>query len=233
MHLKALVTGGNRGIGLAITKRLLTNGIEVIVVARDFTNFTLTHDNLKTISFDLSQTDKLAPLVEEIGHVDILVNNAGFMQAKFPYDNYPKDAKETLMKVNLYTPVELMNLCSKSMKEHQSGRIINLSSVAGQIGHPDVWYGISKAALLNATKIYAKLLGEFNICVNAIAPSPVETAMQQHNDEARKKAFKQSVSSQRFATADEIAECVYWLATTAPRYLNGSCLDVNDASYVR
>ena len=72
--------------------------------------------------------------------------------------------------VDLYTPVELMNIFSAHEKQ-KYGRIVNTASIAGQIGHPDVWYGMAKAALINATKIYGKLLGAHGITVN-VAPSP-------------------------------------------------------------
>ncbi len=75
-------------------------------------------------------------------------------------------------------------------KKNKSGRIVNLASIAGQVGHPDVWYGIAKAGVINATKIYAKLLGANGIVVNCIAPSPVETNMQSSNSKERIEAFK-------------------------------------------
>ena len=108
------------------------------------------------------------------------------MQPKYTYDNYPKEAKEKIMNVDLYTPVELITLFSKGMKERGYGRIVNTASIAGQIGHPDIWYGIAKAGIINATKIFAKLLGSHNIVINCIAPSPVETDMQKDNSEETK-----------------------------------------------
>ena len=142
------------------------------------------------IEYDLSDVDSLPVLAKEVGNIDILINNAGYIQPKYTYNNYPKEAKEHIMNVDLYTPVELMNIFSENMKKQKYGRIVNTASIAGQIGHPDVWYGIAKAGLINATKIYGKILGAHGITVNCVAPSPTETDMQKDNSEERKAEFK-------------------------------------------
>jgi len=231
MKKKVLITGGNKGIGLECTKMFLDLEYEIFVVARDFANFNI--KNVTTITYDLNDLDNLHTIIEQTGPVDILINNAGFMQPHIKYDNYPRKDRDKIMNVNLYSAIELMNLYSKEMKNKNFGRIVNVASIAGQIGHPDVWYGMSKAALINATKIYAKLLGEVGIVVNCVAPSPVETDMQAVNSEERKAEFKKSVISKRFADADEIAKAVLWLATDCPEYINGICIDINNGSYMR
>lgn len=233
MSTRALITGGNKGIGLEVTKDFLEKGFEVIVVARDFSNFKLEDKKLSLIEYDLADVESLPKLVEKVGDIDILINNAGFMQPKYVYDDYPKEAKERIMNVDLHTPVELMTLFSKSMKEKGHGRIVNTASIAGQIGHPDVWYGIAKAGLINATKIYAKLLGGDGIVVNCVAPSAAETDMQKDNEESRKAAFKAQVVTKRFAQAKEVAKAIIWLATDCPEYINGITIDINNTYYPR
>ena len=163
---RVLVTGGNKGIGLEVVKKFLEVDFEVIAVARDFSNFPL-KDNpkVKTIEYDLSNIEGLKDLAKEVGDIDVLVNNAGYMQPKYTYDNYPIEAKEHIMNVDLYAPVELITLFSEGMKKRGYGRIVNTASIAGQIGHPDIWYGIAKAGVINATKIFAKLLGSHGIIV--------------------------------------------------------------------
>ncbi len=234
MSKKVLITGGNKGIGLAVSRAMLEFGYEITIVARDFADCPLVGvEKVTAIEYDLSNVEGLPQLMQEVGDVDILINNAGYMQPKYTYDNYPKDAKEHLMNVDLYTPVELMNLVSVSMKKKKSGRIVNTASIAGQIGHPDVWYGIAKAGLINATKIYAKLLGPDGITVNCVAPSAAETGMQKDNDEARKKAFKSAVVTNRFAEPEEVAKAIVWLATDCPEYINGITIDINNCFYPR
>ena len=234
MKKRALITGGNKGIGLAVSQAMLALDYEIIVVARDLSTFELGGlPDVSEIEYDLSNMDGLEALAKEVGDIDVLINNAGFMQPKYTYDNYPQEAKEKIMNVDLYAPVELMNLFSVSMKERGYGRIVNTASIAGQIGHPDIWYGIAKAGLINATKIYGKLLGSHGISVNCVAPSPTETDMQKDNSEERKKEFKKTVSTGRFATAEEVAKAMVWLATDCPAYINGITLDINDCSYPR
>ena len=231
---KALITGGNKGIGLAVSRALLEFGYEIVIVARSFENCPLVGvENVTAIEYDLSNLEGLPSLVKEVGEIDILVNNAGYMQPKYSYDDYPKDARDHIMNVDLYAPVELMNLFSVGMKKRGFGRVVNTASIAGQIGHPDVWYGIAKAGLINATKIYAKLLGSDGITVNCVAPSAAETDMQKDNDDARKKAFKAAVVTNRFAQAEEVAKAIVWLATDCPEYINGITIDINNTFYAR
>ncbi|WP_228712730.1 SDR family oxidoreductase [Halarcobacter mediterraneus] len=229
---RVLITGGNKGIGLKVVEKFLEFDYEIIVVARDFSSFPY-KDKVQTIEYDLSNVLGLKDLAKEIGDIDILINNAGYMQPKYSYDNYPLEAKEHILNVDLHTPVELMTLFSEGMKKKSYGRIVNTASIAGQIGHPDIWYGIAKAGLINATKIFAKLLGSYNIVVNCIAPSPVETDMQKDNSEERKEEFKKAVPCGRFAEPEEAAEVIFWLATSCPEYVNGTTVDFNNASYVR
>ncbi len=233
---RVLVTGGNKGIGLEVVKKFLEVDFEVIAIGRDFSNFPQElkdNEKVKTIEYDLSKLDGLKDLAKEVGEIDVLINNAGYMQPKYTYDNYPLEAKEHIMNVDLYAPVELMTIFSEGMKIRGYGKIVNTASIAGQIGHPDIWYGIAKAGLINATKIFAKLLGTNGITVNCIAPSPVETDMQKDNSEERKAEFKKAVPCGRFAEPDEAAEVIFWLGTDCPEYVNGTTMDFNNASYVR
>ncbi len=229
---KVLITGGNKGIGLATTKKFLANSYEVIVVARDFSTLKIKHQNLKLIEFDLKNHIKIVELANKIGEVDILVNNAGIMHA-LPFDNYPEEKVEEILSVNIKSPVALIKEFSKSMLKKKFGRIINVASIAGEIGHPDVWYGITKAGVINMTKSFAKALGGKGIVVNAVAPGPVETDLLKTIPKERKEGLKKLVYTGRFAKPEEVAETIYWLATDCPEYINGICVDINNGAFPR
>ena len=230
MKKTVLITGGNKGIGLETTKKFLQQGYEVIVVARDFTGFEFKENqNVRCIEFDLSDVNKVPELVAMVESIDVLINNAGVMYS-LPYDDYPKEKVDFMIALNIEVPVKLIELFSKKMPD--GARIVNDASIAGQIGHPDVWYGITKAGLINATKSFAKIF-DGRIIINAVAPSPVETDMLNVIPEARREAFLKTVTAKRFAYAEEVAKTMVWLATEAPEYINGTCIDINSGSYMR
>ena len=109
MSKKVLITGGNKGIGLAISRAMLEFGYEIIIVARDYDTCPLVGvANVTAIEYDLSDVDGLPALAKEVGDIDILINNAGYMQPKYTYDNYPKEARDHIMNVDLYTQDNLL-----------------------------------------------------------------------------------------------------------------------------
>ncbi|MBK1809826.1 SDR family oxidoreductase [Clostridium sp. YIM B02505] len=233
MRKTVLITGGNKGIGLECTRLFLKDNYKIITVARDYANFEFNdNENVVKIEYDLSYVNGIDKLVSELGHIDILVNNAGIMSS-IPYDIYSEEEIKKIMNINLYAPIEFIKHVSKSMIASGNGRIINTSSIAGQIGHPDIWYGVSKAGLINATKSFAKLLGSKGIIINAVAPGPVETDMMTQIPEQRKKDIKSSVYLDRFAKPEEVAKTIYWLATDSPEYINGTCIDINNGAFPR
>lgn len=233
MAKRVLLTGGNKGIGLEATKMFVEAGYDVVVVARNFENFAYEgHKQVEKVVYDLNNVEGIKDLVAQIGHVDILVNNSGIMNS-LPFDAYPEEDMKRLMNVNLYAPIELIKAVAPSMAEKGAGRIVTTASVAGQIGHPDIWYGVSKAGIINATKSFAKLLAPKGIMVNAVAPSPVKTDMLDVIPEARKEFMKNAVYSNRFAEPEEVAKVIYWLATDCPEYVNGVCIDVNNGAFPR
>ncbi|CUU48187.1 SDR family NAD(P)-dependent oxidoreductase [Clostridium beijerinckii] len=233
MKKTVLITGGNKGIGLESTRLFLENNCNVVIVARDYINFEFNdNENVKKIEYDVSCLNGIENLVNKIGHVDILVNNAGIMNS-ITYDTYSNEEIKRIMNINLYAPIEFIKHVSKLMINSGNGRIVNTASIAGQIGHPDIWYGISKAGIINATKSFAKLLGPKGIIINAVAPGPVETDMMAIIPEHRKKDIKSSVYLDRFAKPDEVAKTIYWLSTDSPEYINGTCIDINNGAFPR
>ena len=233
MSKKILITGGTRGIGFSTAKKFFTNKHRVIVLANDFSNFKLgKRGEIHQINFDLRNVNDIKKLPKQIGDVDILINNAAVFKA-LTYDNYPENEKIETLKVNIEAPVELIKEFSKGMIKKGHGRIINVASIAGEIGHSDIWYGASKAALINITKSFSKSLGPKGIVVNAVAPGPVKTAMLSAIPNKRKLQLKNASITGRYAEPLEIAETIYWLATTAPNYINGICIDINNGAFPR
>ena len=233
MAKTVLITGGNKGIGLAATEKFVADGYDVIVVARDFEGFLFSeYPNVKTVEYDLVNVEGLPGLIAQLPPVDILINNAGLMLS-LPYDDYPQGKVAEIINVNIAAPVALIRETAKSMIEKGWGRIVNNASIAGEIGHPDIWYGITKAGLINITKSFAKLLGAKGIVVNAVAAGPVETDMLAVIPEQRKKEIKKMVYTGRFAYAEEVAQTIYWLATDCPEYINGTCIDLNNGAFPR
>jgi len=230
---KILITGGNKGIGLATTTLFLENGFEVTVVARNKEGVKIKNKNLHFIPFDLTNIDEIPQLARKIGPIDVLINNAGLMNS-LPYDNYPREKKEAILKTNIEAPVALITEFSKEMIKKGMGRIVSVASIAGEIGHPDVWYGITKAGVINCTKSFALLLGPKGVIVNCVAPGPVEgTALFGVIPDTRKAQLKKATVSGKFAKPDEIAQTIYWLAVDAPEYINGVCIDVNNGAFLR
>ena len=221
-----LITGGNKGIGLELTRAFLSLAYKVIVVARDFEVFEFA-DNVECIEYDLSDVEGIPKLVASMGQIDILINNAGVMYS-LPYNAYPEEKVSSMLRLNLEAPIKLIEECVKS----GATRVVNNASIAGQIGHPDVWYGASKAGLINATKSFAKIF-EGKVVINAVAASPVETDMLETIPLERREAFLKTVVTKRFAYADEVAKTILWLAIESPEYINGTVIDINNGSYPR
>ena len=232
-----VITGGNKGIGLALTKKFVEAGNKVLIIARDFSNqedFDYQNHPLITCKqFDLTNLDKLPGLVDSIERIDVLINNAGLLQP-ITIDDYPDERRDYSLQLNIIAPVKLIELLTDKLlaSSEYTPRIVNNVSIAGQIGHPDIWYGISKAGLINATKAFSKAF-QGKVIVNAVAPSPTETDMLDNIPQHRQQAFLKNTISGRFATAQEVADTMYWLATDAPEYINGSCLDINNGSLPR
>ena len=228
-----MITGGNKGIGLALSEKFQRAGFQVKVLARDFRSFALRDcANVEAITYDLRDVEGIPQLMAGIGDVDILINNAGIMHA-LPFDNYPWQKMDEIIRINIQSPVALIREAARAMIVKGRGRIVNNASIAGEIGHPDVWYGITKAGVINMTKSFAKILGPRGIVINAVAAGPVETDMLAVIPEQRKKEIKNAVYTGRFALPTEVADAMYWLATDCPEYINGTCIDINNGVFPR
>ena len=169
-----LITGAGRGIGLATARAFLNAGWKVFALDKDFSSFDL--PGAERIQFDLRNLSEIEKLVESTGQIHTLVNNAGVLFCD-PYEAIPEQNKREVLTVNIEAPAALITALAPQMKKRKSGRIVNVGSVAAFTGHPDLWYGITKAGILNLTKAWAKELGPHGVLVNAVAPGPTQTAM--------------------------------------------------------
>ena len=230
MTQSVLVTGAGRGIGLAAARLFVDAGFRVLALDKDFSKFQL--QGAERVTHDLQDIDGIPAMVARLGEIDVLVNNAGTLYCH-PHDAFPtKDALE-IITVNLRAPVALIEALAPQMRKRKSGRIINVGSVAAFTGHPDLWYGATKAGLLNITKSYAGFLGRDGILVNAVAPGPTLTDMYEQLPQSRKDAVMRSVHSGRPCSPEEVAQAIFWLGSAAPAYISGATLDVNNGSYPR
>ena len=184
------------------------------------------------VTFDLTRISEIPALIAALGDLDTLVNNAGVLHCD-PIDAIPDAHRSEILAVNLEAPAALIAAVAPAMKARRSGRIVNVSSVSAFTGHPDLWYGITKAGILNLTKSWARALGPHGILVNAVAPGPTETHMYDQLPQSRRDDVMRAVYSGRVCKPQEVAEAIYWLGSDCPDYISGSTIDVNNGSYPR
>lgn len=222
------MTGAARGIGRAAAQLFLGAGWRVLALDKD--SFHL--EQAEPIRYDLQDIAGIPALVAGLGEVDVLVNNAGTLYCH-PHDDFPEAHTLEILTVNLRAPVALIEALAPQMRRRRRGRIVNVASVAAFTGHPDLWYGATKAALVNVTKSYAGYLGRDGILVNAVAPGPTVTDMYERLPQSRKDAVMRAVYSGRPCSPQEVAQTIFWLASASPDYLSGATIDVNNGSYPR
>lgn len=227
----ALITGAGRGIGEQTARLFLKRGCHVLALDKDFSACRLP-EAAQRIRFDLQDLAGIPRLVAGLGDIDVLVNNAATLYCH-PHDDFPEAHALEILDVNLRAPVALIEAVTPRMRARKSGRIVNVGSVAAFTGHPDLWYGAAKAALLNITKSYAAYLGREGILVNAVAPGPTLTAMYDQLPQSRRDAVMRSVHSGRPCSAEEVAQTIVWLGLDSPAYISGATLDVNSGAYPR
>jgi NAD(P)-dependent dehydrogenase (short-subunit alcohol dehydrogenase family) len=223
-----LITGAGRGIGLATARSFAAAGWRVLSLDKEFESEVVG----ERMEFDLRQISGLSAMIASLGELDTLVNNAGVVHCD-PIDAIPEAHQSEILAVNLEAPAALIASVAPGMKARRSGRIVNVSSVSAFTGHPDLWYGITKAGLLNLTKSWARALGPHGVLVNAVAPGPTKTRMYDQLPQSRRDEVMRAVYSQRVCQPEEVAQAIFWLGSLCPEYVNGTTLDVNNGSYPR
>ncbi|HST86957.1 MAG TPA: SDR family oxidoreductase [Ktedonobacterales bacterium] len=237
----ALVTGGSRGIGLAIGAALAGAGARVALAARHEDQVRAAAGQLDAtgkqvigIGANVSKSDEVARLVDAVeaafGPVDILVNNAATNVHFGPVLDADDGMWLKMVETNLLSAVRLCRRVVPGMRTRKHGKIINTASVAGiQPGTGQGVYGALKAALIQLTKSLAQELGPDNIQVNAIAPGLVRTRFAQvlHETPQIRHAIERSTPLGRIAEPDEIAGAALYLASPASDFTTGHVLVVD------
>ena len=235
----AVVTGAGRGIGHAIAVRLAAEGATVAAVSRTEANAARTADEInaachgaaRSYAVDAGDHEAVLALGKRITgdfpRVDILVNNAGLTRDGLSMRMSGEDW-DVVLDTNLKGAFFFIQAFQRSMLRQRSGRIINISSVAGLTGNAgQANYAASKAGLLGLTKSLARELASRNITVNAIAPGFITTDMTEILSEDVKKGVVQNVPLGRFGKPEDIAAAVAFLASPEAAYITGQTLTVD------
>ena len=231
---KALVTGGTRGIGLAIASKLAECGIDVSITGRT-PRKDLSQDRLRFIEADFTDSksvDNLCNVVRE-SNIDILVNNAGINKIS-SFTEISLTDFNAIQQVNLFAPFLLCQAAIPYMRENKWGRIINITSIFGKISKElRASYSASKFALDGLTVALATEFAKDNILANSVAPGFVRTELTENvlGKEGMAK-MAQNVPAGRLAEPNEIAELVHWLCSEANTYLSGQNIAI-DGGFTR
>ena len=236
----ALVTGGARGIGRACCLMLARAGASVAVNYRvESPSANLLVDEIESaggeafaLAADVTKREEAEMLVDEtvarFGSIDILVNNAGIWKSS-PIEEMSDGEWDEMVGVNLRGTFNCIRAAVPPMKEARSGRIINISSTAGQRGEAfSSHYAATKGAVISLTKSLAVELAPFGILVNCVAPGWVVTDMTRDDLlGARRESILQTIPLARAATPDEIAGSVAFLSSELATFITGEILNVN------
>lgn len=241
----ALVTGAGRGIGKAIALAFARKKAHVVI------NDICPKDELervaKEISFeegacigiqaDVSLSDEVKKMIGQVERtfqrLDVLVNNAGIIR-RGTIETVTEEDWDRVVSVNLKGTFNCCKAVVDIMKRQKSGKIINVSSVAGKMG--DITsapgYGPSKAAIDALTKTLARQLAQYGINVNAVAPHAIETEMSAEWSEEKRRSIIEAIPLKRLGEPEDVAEAVLFLASDKASFITGEILDVNGGFFM-
>lgn len=239
----AIVTGATRGIGRAIAKAFADQGAKLVVVG---TNAGLIHSFVEELQqtgtdalgmpvnvADSADVDQLMETVKDrFGRVDILVNNAGITRDGLLL-RMKDDDWDTVLDVNLKGAFLCTRAVARLMTRQRNGRIVNISSVVGQMGNAgQANYCASKAGLHGLTRATARELAKRNITVNAVAPGFIQTDMTEALSEQQRNELLGQVPLARLGQVDDVAAAVLFLASDQAGYVTGQVIGVNGGMYM-
>lgn len=235
----AVVTGGSRGIGRAIALTLGGAGMRVAVTctqqrqAAEEVAAALqgTGGEGRVYQFDIADFEATSQAFDRIGSdfggLDVLVSNAGVTRDQLLVRMKPAEW-DVVLQTNLSGTFNCNRAAARTMLRQRSGRIINITSVAGLTGNPgQTNYAASKAGIVGFTKALAKELAPRNVTVNAVAPGFIDTDMTQALPDAQRQAVLQQIPAARFGTPEDVAACVLFLSSEGAQYITGEVIRVS------
>ncbi|MBW2063844.1 MAG: 3-oxoacyl-[acyl-carrier-protein] reductase [Deltaproteobacteria bacterium] len=240
-----VITGGSMGIGRATAMRFAEEKPLIHIIHYDredgpsqSTLQMLTQKGVRAESHrvDVSIYEDVRQLFDYIlskhGRIDVLVNNAGITRDAL-FMRMTEDEWDTVVRVNLKSVFNCSHAVIRSMVKQKQGRIVNISSVVGQIGNPgQANYAASKAGIMGFTKTMAKEVAGRGITVNAVAPGFINTEMTRSIPEKVKKMFLEQIPMGKMGEPEDVAETVYWLCSDAARYITGQIIHVNGGLFM-
>jgi len=243
---KVIVTGGSRGLGLAIVRRLVCEGYSAIAVARQMNDqlaSTIEHaersqqsrkGSLHFIPFDLSEVDEIPNLVKKLrkdfGPIYGLVNNAA-LGADGALALMHNSQIERLVRLNTLSPIILTKYVVRHMMADGGGRVVNVASIVGFTGYSGLSvYSATKASLIGFTRSLAREVGRLGVNVNAVAPGFLDTEMTQGLDGERREQVARRSALRRFPEVDEVADAVEFLLGSKAKSITGTVLTVDAGS---
>jgi len=239
----AIVTGASRGIGRAIALALASQGAKVVASARNAEALAQLAEEIKAqggdalavvgdVALEDDANNLVKQAVEAYGQVDVFVNNAGITRDGLLL-RMKNDDWDAVLDTNLKGAFLCTRAVAKVMSKQRSGRIINISSVVGEMGNAgQANYCASKAGLLGLTKSVARELARRNVTVNAITPGFITTEMTEDMAEKAQEAMTEQIPLGRPGSAADVANAVIFLASDQSAYITGQVLGVNGGMYM-
>jgi len=223
----AFITGGNRGIGLAIAEKFKADGYQVVVTHRSGS----APAGIEGVIMDVTDTESVNAAVSSVeakyGKIDVLIANAGITKDGLVMRMSDADF-DSVVDTNLNGAFRVARACTRGMMKQKSGRMIFIGSVVGMLGSAgQVNYAATKSGLIGMARSFARELGSRGITANVVAPGFVETEMTAVLDEARKSEINAAVPLGRFCSAEEIAGVVAFLASDQAGYISGAVIPVD------